>query len=155
VLYVVAKQSYQKFGNVLPKQDGKAERRYIFVIECTVFNKFGFTAINCPRSLQFLYCQRMLSCTLQRIYSSVASLSGSQSRKACNSGGDCVAACKPVISDFAREIPATANSNCAIRKIRRLLQFWVLTTIQLLLQNSPLKYNCTGNHYIESRDSVG
>jgi hypothetical protein len=39
---------------------------------CTVFNKFGFTAINCPRSLQILHCQRMLFCTLQRIYSSVA-----------------------------------------------------------------------------------
>jgi hypothetical protein len=41
-------------------------------LPCVVFNKFGSTAINCPRSLQILYCQKMLFCTLQRIYSSVA-----------------------------------------------------------------------------------
>jgi hypothetical protein len=61
-----------------------------------------------------------------------------QSRKACNSGGDCVAACKPVISDFAREFAAIARLQLRnLRKIRRLLQFWVLTTIQLQLQSSP------------------
>ncbi len=41
---------------------------------CTVFNKFESTAINCPRSLQILYCQKKLFCTLQRIHSSVALL---------------------------------------------------------------------------------
>jgi hypothetical protein len=41
---------------------------------CTVFNKFRSTAINCPRSLPILYCQKKLFCTLQRIYSSVAIL---------------------------------------------------------------------------------
>ncbi len=43
--------------------------------------KFGSTAINCPRSLQILHCQRMLFCTLQRIYSSVATLSSSFFKK--------------------------------------------------------------------------
>jgi hypothetical protein len=42
--------------------------------KCTVFNEFGTTAINCPRSLQILYCQKKLFCTLQRIYSTVAIL---------------------------------------------------------------------------------
>jgi hypothetical protein len=32
-----------------------------------------------------------------------------QSRKACNSGGDWVAACKPVVSNFARESAAIAR----------------------------------------------
>jgi hypothetical protein len=49
--------------------------------QCTVFNKFGSTAINCPRSLQILYCQRMLFCSLQRIYSSVAIFSDYLIRK--------------------------------------------------------------------------
>ena len=90
----------------------------------------------------------MLSCTLQRIYSSVATLSGSQSRKACNSGGDCVAACKPVISDFAREVAATANSNCEIWKNQKIaiilgsdnysavttkLTFWSITVLEITI----------------------
>jgi hypothetical protein len=44
------------------------------VLACTVFNKFGSTAITCPWSLQILYCQKKLFCTLQRIHSSVALL---------------------------------------------------------------------------------
>jgi hypothetical protein len=43
--------------------------------------RFEFTAINCPRSLQILHCQRMLSCTLQKIYSSVAIPSSSLIKK--------------------------------------------------------------------------
>jgi hypothetical protein len=53
--------------------DGETEHAFILgSTHCTVFNKFGSTAINCPRSLQILYCQKTLFCTLQRIYSSVA-----------------------------------------------------------------------------------
>ncbi len=44
------------------------------IVGCTVFNKFGSTAIKCPRSLQILYCQKKLFCTLQRIHSSFALL---------------------------------------------------------------------------------
>jgi hypothetical protein len=36
-----------------------------------------------------------------------------QSRKACNSGGDWVAVCKPVISDFARKSAAIARLSIA------------------------------------------
>ncbi len=50
----------------------KSRKRPDPIVRCSVFNKFGSTAINCPRSLQILHCQRMLFCTLQRICSSVA-----------------------------------------------------------------------------------
>jgi hypothetical protein len=65
---------------------------------CTVFKKFGSTAINCPRSLQILCCQKLLFCTLQRIHSSVALLPDYLVKKSCNSGEDWIAVCKPVFS---------------------------------------------------------
>ncbi len=62
------------------------------------FHLFGSTAINCPLSLQNLYCQKMLFCTLQRIHSSVADLPDCLVKKSCNSGEDWIAVCKPVFS---------------------------------------------------------
>ncbi len=101
------------------------------------FNKFGSTAINCPRSLQILQCQKMLSCTLQRIYSSVAIPSSSLIKKSlqfwrglgCNMQTSNFRLCKRICCDCKTLI-------AQLKKIRRLLQFWVLTTIQLLLQDS-------------------
>jgi hypothetical protein len=98
---------------------------------------FGFTAINCPRSLQIPHCQRMLFCTLQRIYSSVAIFSDYLIKKSlqfwrglgCNMQTSNFRLCKRICCDCKTLI-------AHFEKIRRLLQFWVLTTIQLLLQNS-------------------
>jgi hypothetical protein len=76
---------------------------------CTVFNKFGSTAINCSRSLQILYCQWMLFCTLQRICSSVATFSDCFNQESLQFWRGLVAACKPVISDFARKSATIAR----------------------------------------------
>jgi hypothetical protein len=79
-------------------------------IKCTVFNKFGFTAINCPRSLQIFPLSKMAVLHFAKESIPVwQSFQTVQSRKACNSGEDCVAACKPTISDFAREFAAIAR----------------------------------------------
>ncbi len=107
-------------------------------------NNFGFTAINCPRSLQILHCQKMLSYTLQRIYSSVAILSSSSIKKSlqfwrglsCNMQTSNFRLCKRICCDCKTLI-------AQFEEFRRLLQFWVLTTIQLLLQDSLSGvYNC-------------
>jgi hypothetical protein len=71
---------------------------------------FGSTAINCPRSLQILYCQKIAVFALCKESTPVLQyFQIIQSRKACNSGGDWVAACKPVVSNFARESAAIAR----------------------------------------------
>ncbi len=126
---------------------------------CTVFSKFGSTAINCPRSLQILYCQRMLFCTLQRIYSSVAIFSDYLIKKSlqfwrglgCSMQTSNFRLCKKICCDCKTLITQFKLQNY-FQKTAAVLgsdNYSAITT------KFTLEFNCKGNHYVEGRDSVG
>ena len=125
---------------------------------CTVFNKFGSTAINCPRSLQIFYCQRMLFCTLQRIYSSVAFFSDYLIKKSLQFWRGL--GCSMQASNF--RLCKKICYNCQILIAQSELQDNQQKTALVLgsdnystaTTNSLLKYNYTENHYIQRVETV-
>jgi hypothetical protein len=122
---------------------------------CTVFNKSGSTAINCPRSLQILYCQKMLFCTLQRIYSSVAIFSDYLIKKSlqfwrglgCSMQTNNFQLCKSICGD-CKILIAKFKLQDSPQKTAAVLgsDNYSATTTKFTLD-----FNCTGNHYVEKR----
>ncbi len=123
---------------------------------CVLFSiRFEFTAINCPRSLQILHYQRMLSCTLQRIYSSVAIPSSSSIKKSlqfwrglsCSMQTSNFRLCKRICSGCKTPI-AQFKKNQKTAAILGSDNYSATTT------KFTMNFNCTGSHCVEIRDSI-